>query len=35
MPGFALRAITAVVTETAVIDPAWRNMPRSPAIAAT
>ena len=33
--GEPLRAITAVVTDTAVIAPDWRNMPRSPAMAAT
>lgn len=34
-PGWLLRATMAVATETAVMDPAWRNMPRNPAMAAT
>src|ERR1700722_3898966 len=34
-PGCALRASTAVLTDTAVIAPAWRNMPRRPEMAAT
>jgi catalase len=34
MPGSALRATIAAVIDTAVIAPACRNMPRSPAIAA-
>ena len=34
MPGLVLRATMAAVIETAVMAPACRNMPRSPATAA-